>query len=98
MLYGLRGVGKTVLLTQLRHDAQQREWVVVQVEGGTGRALRELLGEAFMIRWTELRRPSSHINGAVTLSQKINNIKQYVIPFMGDDQRQHIPFLRLWFC
>ena len=58
ILVGLRGVGKTVLLTQLRHDAQQREWVVVQVEGGTGRALRELLGEGLYDPLTELRRPS----------------------------------------
>lgn len=45
ILYGLRGVGKTVLLTQLRHDAEKRNWWVVQVEGGGDVALRDLIGE-----------------------------------------------------
>lgn len=58
VLYGLRGVGKTVLLTQLRHDAQRRAWIVVQVEGGTGRPLRELLGEGLYDPLTDLRRPA----------------------------------------
>ena len=45
VLYGLRGVGKTVLLTQLRHDAEERDWWVVQVEAGADVGLRDLLGE-----------------------------------------------------
>ena len=45
VLYGLRGVGKTVLLTRLRHDADGREWITVQIEAGTGRSLREMVGE-----------------------------------------------------
>lgn len=45
VLYGLRGVGKTVLLTQLRHDAEARDWWVVQIEAGTEGSLRDLLGE-----------------------------------------------------
>jgi hypothetical protein len=45
VLYGLRGVGKTVLLTQLRHDAEARDWWVVQVEAGADVGLRDLLGE-----------------------------------------------------
>lgn len=32
VLYGLRGVGKTVLLTQLRHDAEEQDWLVAQIE------------------------------------------------------------------
>lgn len=45
VLYGLRGVGKTVLLTQLRHAAEKRDWWVVQVEAGADVGLRDLLGE-----------------------------------------------------
>lgn len=45
VLYGLRGVGKTVLLTQLRHDAEARDWWVVQVEAGGDVGLRDLIGE-----------------------------------------------------
>lgn len=54
VLYGLRGVGKTVLLTQLRHNAEAREWWVVQVEAGGDVGLRELLGEALYEPLSEL--------------------------------------------
>ena len=58
VLYGLRGVGKTVLLTQLRHDAEARNWWVVQVEAGGRRALRELLGEGLYEPLSEVSGPS----------------------------------------
>ncbi|HBX82753.1 MAG: ATP-binding protein [Propionibacteriaceae bacterium] len=58
VLYGLRGVGKTVLLTQLRHDADKRDWMIVQIEGGTGRSLRELVGEGLYEPLSELNKPS----------------------------------------
>lgn len=59
VLYGLRGVGKTVLLTQLRHDAQARDWWAVQVEAGAGRSLRELLGEGLYEPLSDVSRPSA---------------------------------------
>ncbi|WP_341358574.1 ATP-binding protein [Georgenia sp. M64] len=59
VLYGLRGVGKTVLLTQLRHDAQARDWWVVQVEAGANRSLREMLGEGLYEPLSEISRPSA---------------------------------------
>lgn len=45
VLYGLRGVGKTVLLSEFRRQATRNDWIVAQVEAGTGKSLRELLGE-----------------------------------------------------
>ncbi|WP_159717314.1 ATP-binding protein [Actinomyces marmotae] len=59
VLYGLRGVGKTVLLTRLRHDADTREWITVQVEAGTSRGLREIVGEGLYGPLSDLARPSA---------------------------------------
>lgn len=59
MLYGLRGVGKTVLLADLRRAAERREWVVAQVEAGADRPLRELLGESLHAPLADLARPSA---------------------------------------
>lgn len=59
VLYGLRGVGKTVLLTQFFTTARDRDWIVAQVEAGAGRSLREALGEALHAPLTDLARPSA---------------------------------------
>lgn len=66
VLYGLRGVGKTVLLTQLRHDAERRGWMTAQLEAGsakssdaTDKSLRMLLGEALYEPLTDLARPNA---------------------------------------
>lgn len=58
ILYGLRGVGKTVLLTRLRRDAAARDWLTVQVEAGSRRSLREMIGEGLYGPLTDLNRPS----------------------------------------
>lgn len=42
-LYGLRGVGKTVLLNHLAQIARDRGWLVVKIEARNPRTLRELL-------------------------------------------------------
>lgn len=57
VLYGLRGVGKTVLLTHLRHLAAEQDWLVVQIEAGGGRRLRELVGEGLYEPLADLNRP-----------------------------------------
>ncbi|MDF0532272.1 ATP-binding protein [Tsukamurella sp. 8F] len=57
VLYGLRGVGKTVLLTELRRMAAADDWIVAQIEAETGRSLRELLGEALYEPLSDLARP-----------------------------------------
>jgi hypothetical protein len=59
VLYGLRGVGKTVLLTQLRHDAEARGWLVAQIEAGDSQSLRSLLGEALYEPLSDIARPSA---------------------------------------
>jgi hypothetical protein len=59
VLYGLRGVGKTVLLTGFAKTARGREWIVAQVEAGAGKSLREALGEALHGPLADLARPSA---------------------------------------
>ena len=59
VLYGLRGVGKTVLLSDFRRSASDRDWLVAQVEAGAGKALREALGEALHAPLADLARPSA---------------------------------------
>ena len=59
VLYGLRGVGKTVLLSDFRRAAESGEWIVAQVEAGAGKSLRESLGEALHAPLADLARPSA---------------------------------------
>jgi hypothetical protein len=58
-LYGLRGVGKTVLLTNFTRTARSRNWLAAQVEAGTGRSLREALDEALHAPLADLARPTA---------------------------------------
>lgn len=59
VLYGLRGVGKTVLLSTLTALAEDRKWLVAQVEAGTGKPLRNLIGEALYGFLSDLVRPTA---------------------------------------
>lgn len=59
VLYGLSGVGKTVLLSEFRRQAAKRGWIVAQVEAGTDKPLREMLGEALYAPLSELARPGA---------------------------------------
>lgn len=59
VLYGLRGVGKTVLLNRLRRDAEARHWIVAQVEAGTGKSLREAFASALHAPLADLARPTA---------------------------------------
>jgi hypothetical protein len=59
VLYGLRGVGKTVLLSEFRRRATKKAWIVAQVEAGSGKSLRELLGEALYAPLADLARPGA---------------------------------------
>jgi hypothetical protein len=59
VLYGLRGAGKTVLLSEFRRKAARRDWIVAQVEAGAGKSLRELLGEALYAPLLDLARPGA---------------------------------------
>jgi hypothetical protein len=57
VVYGLRGVGKTVLLARYAQLAERRNWVVARVEGNSGAPLREMLGEALHDALAQLARP-----------------------------------------
>jgi len=57
VLYGLRGVGKTVLLTQLALMAQRQGWVVVQAEARRGVSIREPIGESMHGLLLDIARP-----------------------------------------
>jgi hypothetical protein len=57
VLYGLRGVGKTVLLSAFRREAASRDWIVAQVEAGAGKGLREALADALHAPLSDLVRP-----------------------------------------
>jgi len=59
VLYGLRGVGKTVLLSEFRRKAVKKDWIVAQVEAGNDKSLRELLGEALYAPLSDLARPGA---------------------------------------
>ncbi len=59
VLCGLRGVGKTVLLSRFFRVARDRDWIVAQVEAGSGKSLRATLGEALHAPLADLARPSA---------------------------------------
>jgi hypothetical protein len=59
VLYGLRGVGKTVLLSEYARRAEHRGWLVAKFEMGAGKPLRESLGESLHAPLVDLARPSA---------------------------------------
>lgn len=59
VLYGLRGVGKTVLLGEFARRAEARDWLVARLEMGTGKSFRESLSDALHAPLVDLLRPSA---------------------------------------
>lgn len=59
VLYGLRGVGKTVLLSEFRRNAAKQDWIVAQIEAGSGKTLRELVGEALYAPLADIARDTA---------------------------------------
>jgi hypothetical protein len=59
VLYGLRGVGKTVLLRDFARQAASRDWLVAFVEAGAQRSLREALSLALREPLADLARPTA---------------------------------------
>lgn len=59
VMYGLRGVGKTVLLGELGRRAELRGWLVARFEMGAGKTLREALGESLHAPLVDLARPTA---------------------------------------
>ena len=58
VLYGLRGVGKTVLLSEFARLVERDEWIVAQIEAGTV-PLRSALSSALRGPLSDLAHPSS---------------------------------------
>lgn len=56
VLYGLRGVGKTVLLNRIRLDAEARGFVSVRIEAPEGRSLPSVLAPALRAALLKLDR------------------------------------------
>jgi hypothetical protein len=56
ILYGLRGVGKTVLLNRIRLDAEAREFAAVRIEAPEDRSLPALLAPALRTALLKLNR------------------------------------------
>ncbi|MDR1824391.1 MAG: ATP-binding protein [Bifidobacteriaceae bacterium] len=56
-LYGLRGVGKTVLLAQFARQARERGWLVARVEAKADASIRQLIGEELAPGLADLARP-----------------------------------------
>src|ERR1700722_2701275 len=56
ILYGLRGVGKTVLLNKIKLDAQARDFTVVTIEAPEDRSLPSLLVPALRAALLKLNR------------------------------------------
>jgi hypothetical protein len=59
VLYGLRGVGKTVLLSVFQRETTRRGWIVAQVEAGAGKSLRDALADGLHAPLSDLARPSA---------------------------------------
>ncbi|NCD21049.1 MAG: ATP-binding protein [Actinobacteria bacterium] len=57
VLYGLRGVGKTVLLSRFARIARENDWIVAQVEAKSQKSMRDMVGEALHDRLVDLARP-----------------------------------------
>lgn len=58
-LYGLRGVGKTVLLRDLYHRAKRNKWVAAYIEANPEKNIRELLGEELEDVLADLAKPGA---------------------------------------
>lgn len=61
MILGLRGVGKTVLLNEIRKEAESRGYLVEQIEARDGEDLRQLLIHALRRVLLQLDRPGQTI-------------------------------------
>ena len=61
VLYGLRGVGKTVLLSEFERTAVRADWVAAKVEAAAGRSLREAIGEALHGSLADMVRPNAGV-------------------------------------
>ena len=59
VLYGLRGIGKTVLLAKLHESALERKWISIRFEANQGKSLREMVSAELEGRLSEIIGPSA---------------------------------------
>ncbi len=76
ILYGLRGVGKTVLLNRIRLDAEARGLVSVKVEAPEGRSLPALLAPALRGALIRLSRIEAAKAGAAKALRVLGSFAQ----------------------
>jgi hypothetical protein len=57
-LYGLRGIGKTVLLSKMHEMAAERNWISARIEADVSSGLRESVSDEFDARLAELIAPN----------------------------------------
>lgn len=76
ILYGLRGVGKTVLLNRIRLDAEARGLVSVKVEAPEGRSLPALLAPALRAALIRLSRIEAAKAGAAKALRVLGSFAQ----------------------
>lgn len=77
VLYGLRGVGKTVLLGRYAAQAREREWIVAKLEAGSGKSFRTSLSD-------ELRAPLADLAALRGLGRRmLSGLKTAVSFFNG---------------
>jgi hypothetical protein len=58
-LYGLRGIGKTVLLSRLQEIAQARHWISARFEATQQKTLREMISLEMENRLVEIAQPGA---------------------------------------
>jgi hypothetical protein len=77
LLVGLRGVGKTVLLSRIGDLAQGRDIHLVQIEAPEGKAIAELIAP-------ELRRTLLKMNLGANAAEKSRRALRALRNFVGD--------------
>ena len=73
-LYGLRGVGKTVLLRELYHRAKKKDWIVAFVEASPDKNVRTLLGEELEEVLIDLAKP----NAGETVLKAVKTVLSFI--------------------
>ncbi|MFK5675648.1 ATP-binding protein [Ligilactobacillus sp. LYQ60] len=62
VIYGVRGAGKTALLTDICNQLQQRDWLVINLIG-TGEILASLVSQLYHMVTPPLQKAFNHIQG-----------------------------------
>ena len=83
VLTGLRGMGKTVLLTNFAQTARDKKWMVAQVEAGAGKGLRQLIAERFQAQLSDIARGGAGQRTVTAIKSLLSFVKPSVDPMTG---------------